>query len=238
MASPLGYVYSRADALKRQLYDMITNPKDYASMLGGRIVEGGQEREALMNEAFSDPNNPLKITNERALAQLTDQIMQGELGIAPLGSTKNLIRSELQAEAKSLGLPATGKTEEIKKLVDIIKADPKSWTQEDYKLISPHLAIHQDFRPSSSERVESIMDEGLRSGMVDYLRDMGGNQWSFSKGLIGSDAYVFPSRLLEFVSESSPYLKPGNKPLFRISPEKGQDIYEAIVSTAQKRSTD
>lgn len=87
MASPLGYVYSRADALKRQLYDMITNPKDYASMLGGRIVEGGQQREALMNQAFADPTNPLKITNERALAQLTDQIMQGELGITPLGMT-------------------------------------------------------------------------------------------------------------------------------------------------------
>lgn len=87
MASPLGYVYSRADALKRQLYDMITNPRDYASMLGGRIVEGGQEREALMNQAFADPTNPLKITNEKALAALTDKIMQGEMGITPLGIT-------------------------------------------------------------------------------------------------------------------------------------------------------
>lgn len=88
MASPLGYVYSRADALKRQLYDMITNPRDYASMLGGRIVEGGQEREALMNQAFADPTNPLKITNEKALAALTDKIMQGEMGLAQLGMTK------------------------------------------------------------------------------------------------------------------------------------------------------
>lgn len=88
MASPLGYVYSRADALKRQLYDMITNPRDYASMLGGRIVEGGQEREALMNQAFADPTNPLKITNEKALAALTDKIMQGEMGITPPGATK------------------------------------------------------------------------------------------------------------------------------------------------------
>lgn len=87
MASPLGYVYSRADALKRQLYDMITNPRDYASMLGGRIVEGGQEREALMNQAFADPTNPLKITNEKALAALTDKIMQGEMGFPQMGMT-------------------------------------------------------------------------------------------------------------------------------------------------------
>lgn len=87
MPSPLGYVYSQADALKRRLYDMITNPSDYASMLGGRIQEGGQEREALMNQAFADQSNPLKITDEKALAALTDRIMQGEMGITPLGMT-------------------------------------------------------------------------------------------------------------------------------------------------------
>lgn len=87
MASPLGYVYSRADALKRRLYDMITNPVDYASMLGGRIQEGAANRESMMNQAFGDPNNPLKVTNPQALAQLTDMIMSGELGFAPAGIT-------------------------------------------------------------------------------------------------------------------------------------------------------
>lgn len=87
MASPLGYVYSRADALKRRLYDMITNPADYASMLGGRIQEGATNRESMMNQAFGDPNNPLKVTNPQALAQLTDMIMSGEMGFAPAGIT-------------------------------------------------------------------------------------------------------------------------------------------------------
>lgn len=87
MASPLGYVYSRADALKRRLYDMITNPADYASMLGGRIQEGAANREALMNQAF-DPNNPLKVRDEQALAQLTDMIMNSEMGFAQLGMVK------------------------------------------------------------------------------------------------------------------------------------------------------
>jgi len=40
-----------------------------------------------MNQAFADQNNPLKITNEKALAALTDKIMQGEMGITPLGIT-------------------------------------------------------------------------------------------------------------------------------------------------------
>lgn len=93
MASPLGYVYSRADALKRQLYDMITNPRDYASMLGGRIIEEGQQRENLSNQAFGDPSNPLKITNKQALADLTDKIMQGEMGFAQLGMTKPVART-------------------------------------------------------------------------------------------------------------------------------------------------
>jgi len=102
MASPLGYVYSRADALKRQLYDMITNPRDYASMLGGRIVEGGQEREALMNQAFADPSNPLKITNEKALAALTDKIMQGEMGMAQLGMVRPVQAAKVLTETKAV----------------------------------------------------------------------------------------------------------------------------------------
>ena len=211
--------------------------ENYARNLGQKIIQGGQEREALMNQAF-DPNNPLKVVDERALARLTDLIMNAEMGIAPLGSTRNLTRSELQAEAKSLGLPATGKTEEIRKLVDIIKSDPKSWSPEDYKLVSPHLAIHQDFKPNSSERVESIMNQGLNSGMVDYLRNLNSGNWSFSKGLIGSDAYIFPTGSLKYKSASDPHLAPGNIPLFSISPQKGQDIYEAIVTTARRRTKD
>jgi hypothetical protein len=83
----LGTIFSRADSLKRQLYDMIRNPSDYASMVGGRTQENMAAAQALQNEAFADPQNPLRITNPQALSQLTQMITSGPLGFAPAGIT-------------------------------------------------------------------------------------------------------------------------------------------------------
>jgi len=83
----LGTIFSRADALKRQLYDMIRNPSDYASMVGGRTQENMAAAQALQNEAFADPQNPLRITNPQALNQLTQMITSGPMGFAPAGIT-------------------------------------------------------------------------------------------------------------------------------------------------------
>lgn len=88
MAEALAPVFSRVDALKRRLYDMITNPRDYASMLGGRVQEAAAEREAVQQQAFGNPQNPLQVTNPQALNQLTNMIMAGEMGFAPAGITK------------------------------------------------------------------------------------------------------------------------------------------------------
>ena len=84
----LGTIFSRADALKRQLYDMIRNPSDYASMVGGRTQENMAAAQALQNQAFADPQNPLRITNPQALSQLTQMITSGPMGFAPMGVTK------------------------------------------------------------------------------------------------------------------------------------------------------
>lgn len=85
MAERLQPVLSRIDALKRQLYDALTNPRDYASMLGGRIQESGQAAKQLQSQAFADPRQPFKVTDEAALRQLTDMMMAGPLGFAPAG---------------------------------------------------------------------------------------------------------------------------------------------------------
>jgi len=87
MATPLGTAFSRVDALKRQLYDMIANPRDAASMLGGRIVESGQQAEALQQQTFGDPQNPFRVTDPQAMARLTDMLMAGPMGFAPAGIT-------------------------------------------------------------------------------------------------------------------------------------------------------
>jgi hypothetical protein len=243
--TPLGTAFGRFDALKRRLYDLIQNPSLAAQQALGGVAQSAQEAQALQNQAFGNPQRPFQVTDEQALARLTDMIMGGPLGFASAGivsqkiaskaASKPVKRSDVQAEAKNLGLPATGKTEEIQELISIVKSDPRSWSREQYDLIRPHLAIHQDFRPGSAERSESIMREGLRSGMVDFLEPIEKGQYSYSRGLIGSDAYLFPSQGLKYKSPTDPHLAPGNIPLFKISPQKGQDIYEAIVTTSERR---
>ena len=87
MAERLTPLTSRIDALKRQLFDALQNPVDYASMLGGRVVESGQAAKALQSQAFADPRQPFKVTDENALRQLTDMMMAGPMGFAPAGIT-------------------------------------------------------------------------------------------------------------------------------------------------------
>lgn len=84
--TPLASGLSRIDALKRQLYDMITNPRDYASMVGGRIQEGAANYQALQDQAFN-PDRPTQIANPQALSQLTDMIMANQMAFAPVGMT-------------------------------------------------------------------------------------------------------------------------------------------------------
>jgi hypothetical protein len=61
--------------------------RDRAAATGQRFVESAREARALQDQAFGDPTNPLRITDERALARLTDMIMGGPLGFAPAGIT-------------------------------------------------------------------------------------------------------------------------------------------------------
>lgn len=86
--------------------------QDYARGLGQKIIQGGQEREALMNQAF-DPDNPLKVKDPQALAKLTDMIMSGEIGFAPAGvmsgASRDVIRSsadDLASQLQKLGFQA------------------------------------------------------------------------------------------------------------------------------------
>lgn len=62
--------------------------RDRAIAAGQRIGQSGQEAIALQNQAFADPRRPTRVTDEAALARLTDMIMAGPLGFSSMGMTK------------------------------------------------------------------------------------------------------------------------------------------------------
>jgi hypothetical protein len=138
-------------------------------------------------------------------------------------------RASAQQEAKALGLPAIGPTDQIARTVRIARADPRTWTREDFDLIAPHLSVHQDLRDGAAGRVQAILSEGLIKGMVDNVANMtGGKVWTWARGLMGKPAYVFISGGLKYQGEGNPRLAPGNKPLFAITPKQGQGFYDAL----------
>jgi hypothetical protein len=142
-------------------------------------------------------------------------------------------RKSLQQRAKDLGLPATGTTKEIARIVGIGEKNPYEWTREEFNEIAPHLSIHQDMRPGSDARVQQIMERGLQSGMVDSVGAWGRRHtWAGGK-MTGDNAYLFISSKLKYRQGNlNPWLAEGNKPIAHIKTKPGQtDIYEALIAS-------
>lgn len=76
--------------------------RDRAIAAGQRIGQSGQEAIALQNQAFADPRRPTRVTDEAALARLTDMIMGGPMGFAPMGMVSPTIAAKVLPETKIL----------------------------------------------------------------------------------------------------------------------------------------
>jgi hypothetical protein len=142
-------------------------------------------------------------------------------------------RKAAQQRAKQLGLPATGTTKEIARMVGIGEKSPYEWTREEFNEIAPYLSIHQDIRLGSDARAQQIMERGLQSGMVDSVGAWGRNHtWAGGK-MAGDNAYLFVSSKLKYrPGNLNPWLDEGNIPIARIKTKPGQtDIYEALIAS-------
>jgi hypothetical protein len=78
-------IYSGADQLKRGVYGLLTDPMEQARRAGQSLLQSRAERQALMGQAFANPDRPFQVTDQNAMAQLGTDVLTGELGIAPVG---------------------------------------------------------------------------------------------------------------------------------------------------------
>lgn len=78
-------IFSGADQLKRGVYGLLTNPQEQAQRAAQSLLQSRAERQALMGQAFANPDRPFQVTNQVALGQLGSDVLMGELGIAPVG---------------------------------------------------------------------------------------------------------------------------------------------------------
>jgi len=63
--------------------------RDRANLTAERFIQSAREARALQDQAFGDPRRPTRVTDEAALRKLTDMIMAGPLGFAPIGTIKS-----------------------------------------------------------------------------------------------------------------------------------------------------
>lgn len=158
----------------------------------------------------------------------------GAIDIGLLGKTEiepKLTRSEIIQKARTLGVPTYEKNAEMLEKIRILESDPATWSVDDFNKVVNHLDIHQDFRGGGldSKGLESILSEGLRSGMSDNLGAMyNKNYYTYGKNLQGGRSFIFPSASIKYKSKTNPAFALGNKPLFYMDATKSQDIFEAF----------
>lgn len=85
-----------------------------------KIQEGRQANQQTWNEAFADPNDPLKVTNYDALHKLGEQTMSGPMGFAPVG----MIGARFKGSgATPTEVPGFGPAKEIQDTGSTINSD-------------------------------------------------------------------------------------------------------------------
>ncbi len=85
MAGLLGEIYSQGDRLKRKLTGLLADPVGSIQQTAGLLSDYRNEDSALQAQAFSDPQNPFRVTDPRAVGLLAERTLAGPLSMAPVG---------------------------------------------------------------------------------------------------------------------------------------------------------
>jgi hypothetical protein len=87
LSDVLPFLYQQGDRAKRHLSGLIADPLGSIQQTAGGIVDAGRTQQGLLAQAFANPQRPFQVTNEPALAQASQNALQGPLGFAPAGIT-------------------------------------------------------------------------------------------------------------------------------------------------------
>lgn len=126
-------IYSGADQLKRGVYGLLTNPLEQAQRAGQSLLQSHNERQALMKQAFANPERPFQVTDTQALGQLGNDVLMGELGVAPVGMFIGQGSKAWKPEMafKAAKMEKAGKSpQEIWSATGTVRAPDGNWRQE------------------------------------------------------------------------------------------------------------
>jgi hypothetical protein len=178
-------IYSGADQLKRGVYGLLTNPMEQAERAGQSLLQSRADRQALMARTFANPERPFQVTDQAGLAQLTDQVMSGELGFAPAGifigaGAKNFNK---KAAFEASKMEKAGKTpQEIWEKTGTVRGLDNNWRQEISDKDIPVLSYGTAKELASYPQMQNVL------GHKELYGNYGG---VLSNAPVGADEAVF-----------------------------------------------
>jgi hypothetical protein len=183
-------IYSGADQLKRGVYGLLTNPQEQAERAAQSLLQSRADRQALMARTFSNPDRPFQVTDQAGLAQLTDQVMSGELGFAPAGifigaGAKNFNK---KAAFEASKMEKAGKSpEEIWEKTGTVRGLDNNWRQEISDKDIPVLSYGTAKELASYPQMQNVL------GHKELYGNYGG---VLSNAPVGVDEAVFTRDLM------------------------------------------
>lgn len=107
----LPWIYSRGNALQRQVNGLLSDPVGSLQQTAGLIQDNGREQQNVLSRAFADRAQPFRVTDQGALNQAAMNVLAGPLGFVPVGMTKVVgpqsaaLEQARKNAVKMLGLP-------------------------------------------------------------------------------------------------------------------------------------
>ena len=87
LSDVLPFLYSQGDRAKRHVRNLLSDPLGSLEQTAGGIQDAHRAQFGLLAQAFPDQRRPFKVGDDVALAQATQNMMNGPLGFAPAGIT-------------------------------------------------------------------------------------------------------------------------------------------------------
>lgn len=87
LSDVLPFLYSQGDRLKRHAKGLLADPAGTMAQTAGLLGDKHREQQGLMAQAFGDKKAPFRVTDEGAMMQAAQAMLNGPLGMAPAGIT-------------------------------------------------------------------------------------------------------------------------------------------------------
>jgi hypothetical protein len=87
LSDVLPFLYSQGDRAKRHISGLLSDPIGTVQQTGAGLLDAHRDQQKRMGRAFGDKSAPFKVTDEAAMMEAAQAMLNGPLGMAPAGIT-------------------------------------------------------------------------------------------------------------------------------------------------------